>query len=330
MPPALDGRRGYSKQKLTELRQRLASAEGIARGKACVYVTGSFGREEASQHSDLDLFIVGGTAPDDAAKRLLSNLDEICLKAQLIHTVRDLHFPEFSGDGEYLEHYTVAQLVHSLGTPEDDATNTFTARLLLVLESRPLVGDDVYHTAIDDVIAAYWRDYPSHQEDFLPAFLANDILRLWRTFCVNYEARTQTEPDARKRKRRLKNYKLKHSRLLTCYSALLFLMAVWREKGTVTPDDALRMVQLTPTERIEQMRAMGHASEATPALEQVLDRYAIFLERSNADEKDLLQQVGNDEARREMFASATDFGTAVFEAMSVIGANSAFHRMLVV
>jgi hypothetical protein len=31
-----------------------------------------------------------------------------------------------------------------------------------------------------------------------------------------------------------------------------------------------------------------------------------------------------------MFASAADFGTAVFEAMSVIGANSSFHRMLVV
>jgi hypothetical protein len=55
----------------------------------------------------------------------------------------------------------------------------------------------------------------------VPAFLANDILRIWRTFCVNYEARTETEPAEKKAKRKLKNYKLEHSRLLTCYSALL-------------------------------------------------------------------------------------------------------------
>ena len=40
------------------------------------------------------------------------------------------------------------------------------------------------------------------KDEFMPAFLANDILRLWRTFCVNYEARTQTEPAEKKAKRK--------------------------------------------------------------------------------------------------------------------------------
>lgn len=330
MLQALEARREYSTQKLAELRERLVPAEAIARGKACVYVTGSFGRGEACEHSDLDLFIVGRTTTDDEKKRLLSNLDEICLKAQLIHTVRELHFPEFSGDGEYLEHYTVEQLVRSLGTPEDDASNTFTARLLLLLESSPLVGEDVYRRAIYDVIAAYWRDYPTHQGEFLPAFLANDVLRLWRTFCVNYEARTQTEPDARRRKRRLKNYKLKHSRLLTCYSALLYLMAIWCRNQSVSPEDAVAMVRLTPTQRIEHMQAMPHLQESVAQLTQVLDRYAVFLDRSNAPEADLLRQVGDKRAKDEMFASARDFSQAMFDAMNIIGAGGPFHRMLTV
>ncbi len=75
--------------------------------------------------------------------------------------------------------------------------------LLLLLESKPLVGDDVYMEAVSDVVAAYWGDFIDHSQNFMPAFLANDILRIWRTFCVNYEARTEKDPPERKAKRKL-------------------------------------------------------------------------------------------------------------------------------
>jgi hypothetical protein len=50
---------------------------------------------------------------------------------------------------------------------------------------------------------------------------------------------------------------LKHSRLLTCYSALLFLLAVFVEKQTVRPDDVKQMVSITPTERLELLLTSG-------------------------------------------------------------------------
>jgi predicted nucleotidyltransferase len=172
----------------------LKKADRIARGKACVYATGSFGRGEASKHSDLDLFILGRgdgkPGLDGKEGSALSRLDEILVKAELIEVTRQLKIPEFSGDGRWLVHYSLYDFTHTLGTPEDDVTNTFTARLLLLLESCPLVEDAVYKEVTNDVIAAYWRDYEDHKSAFMPAFLANDILRLWRTFCVNYEART--------------------------------------------------------------------------------------------------------------------------------------------
>ena len=55
----IEDRRSKTDKRITELRERLKAAEGLAAGKACVYATGSFGRCEASVHSDLDLFIVG-------------------------------------------------------------------------------------------------------------------------------------------------------------------------------------------------------------------------------------------------------------------------------
>ena len=85
----------------------------------------------------------------------------------------------------------------------------------------------------------------------MPTFLTNDILRLWRTFCVNYEARTERVPELEKAKGKLKNYKLKHSRLLTCYSAILYLIAIHYQNVSVHPSDAREMTELTPTQRLE-------------------------------------------------------------------------------
>ncbi len=205
-------RREYSVQKLAELKNQLKSAQSNAEGKACVYATGSFGRREAGENSDLDLFIVGKSDEQSGGseKRLLSRLEEICIKANLIETCRRMKLPEFTGEGQYLVHYSIRDFTNTLGKPEDDSTNTFTARLLPLLESQCLLGQDVYDEAISDVIAAYWRDYEGHERSFMPAFLCNDILRLWRTFCVNYEARTEREPEEKKAKGKIKNYKLKH------------------------------------------------------------------------------------------------------------------------
>ena len=227
---------------------------------ACAYATGSFGRRESSAHSDLDLFIVGQGSRQKPAIR---GLDEILIKADLIDATRTLGIRDFSGDGEYLKHYTIKELMDGLGTPEDDVENTFTARLLLLLESFPLIGQTAYHQIIDEVIAAYWRDYEQNKNVFMPAFLANDILRMWRTFCVNYEARTHSEPEKEMAKRRLKNYKLKHSRLLTCYSALLYLLAVFTRNKTVSPKDVKEMISLTPTERLGWLLAQAHCEKPT-------------------------------------------------------------------
>jgi predicted nucleotidyltransferase len=327
----LDERRLQSQRRLEDLKNLLADAQRAADGKACIYATGSFARGEASAHSDLDLFIVGrNKVVKGRSERLLSRLDETCIKADLIRTTRAMRIPEFSGDGEYLSHYTIGDLLKALGTPADDANNTFTARLLLLLESRPLVGSDVYETAIEETVTAYWRDFAGHEKEFMPAFLANDILRLWRTFCVNYEARTKSEPDLQRAKRKLKNYKLKHSRLLTCYSALLFLMGTWIRKKTVTPSDAITMATLTPTHRLEAMRRDRSLRRAHRSLDGLLRRYERFLKETDMPEKALIARLQDPKDGRSMFAGASDFGRQMLNALEVVGKGSDFHRMLVV
>ena len=328
----LDQRGKFTNSRLTALKSRLAKAGEIAEGRACVYATGSYGRGEACQHSDLDIFLVG---PDDLTrggewKQRLSRLDEICLKAEIIHATKEMGFPDFSGDGKYLALHSSQDLTINLGGREDDSSNTFTARLLLLLESRPLVEDSVYTEVIDAVIAAYWRDYADHMDRFVPAFLINDILRLWRTFCVNYEANTQREPDEKKAKGRLQNFKLKHSRMLTCYSAILFLLHKFARSGTVSVDDAKAMVSFTPTQRIQFLLDEDTCAETHPVLLSLLQKYDNFLQITDAPEEVQIAAFLDRQQSRERLEQAAKFGDDVAEAVNRIGKSGRLLRLLTV
>ena len=335
----LDRRRKYSSDTIIKLRDKFIGAEQFASNKACVYATGSFGRCEASGYSDLDLFIAGksekeprsdGPGEDFGRKNLLNHLDEICVQAELIKASRSLGFPEFSGDGRYLDHHSIYEFTSTMGTEKDDVANTFTARLLLLLESRPLLEDKVYDEIVLNVIESYWRDYQDHQAAFMPAFLANDILRIWRTFCVNYEARTAREPEDKKASGKLKNYKLKHSRLLTCYSALLYLLAVHKFKGSVAPSDAVAMTKLTPTERLEWLRDQPALKDAKSTIVDLLNQYGRFLETTNFKEEQLVAQFMDKDTSRKYMAAAHEFGDSIFQTLMIIGDKSPFYRLLVV
>jgi predicted nucleotidyltransferase len=328
----LDRRRAKTAERIKALKTRLVDAEKLCGDKACVYATGSFGRGEASEHSDLDVFIVSDViASQDTPERpLLDPLDEILIKADLIDAIRAMKIPDFSGGGEYLKRHTITELIGELGTPKDDASNTFTARLLLLLESAPLLGEGVYRRITNKVITAYWRDYEDHKNDFIPAFLTNDILRMWRTFCVNYEAFTQTDPPDKKAKRKLKNYKLKHSRLLTCYSGLLYLMAVFVQKKTVSPTDAVNMIDLTPTQRLEWLLKQSYLSKAHDTIQRLIAQYEEFLRRTDEPEKQLVSRFMDKEQYGDFFKTAFELGDAILQVLDLIGEGNRFRRLVIV
>jgi hypothetical protein len=326
---ALSERRSQTSQRISQLQTKLEVAAGITAGKACVYATGSYGRGEASTFSDLDLFIVSLVETKDGeTQSVLRRLDEILLKAQLINATRQLDIKEFDGDGRWLVGYSVDHLTKTLGKPEDDALNTFTARLLLLLESHPLLEDSVYAEVMNDVIDAYWRDYSDHKDSFVPAFLTNDILRLWRTFCVNYEANTFSEPTTENAKRKSKNYKLKHSRLLTCFSALMYLLAVFEQKKTVHPSDVIEMTKLTPTGRIDRLLASKDLIQAHSHLQLLLDHYERFLETTNVSDAELREFFLDRNVSREYMKRANEFGKTGFDALTSIGNENLHFRII--
>lgn len=329
MGQIFEERRRYSDERFEELRTRLNESAEICGEKACIYATGSYGRREASEHSDFDLFIVS-LGPNREDRLWLTNLEGILIKADLIRATGELGFPKFSRDGEFLQHHTAQDLISTTGTEDDDITNRFTARLLLLLESRPLVGASVHATVIDEVIAKYWKEFPDHADQFMPAYLANDILRYWRTLCLNYEARTSEKTPYDRAKRKLANYKLKHSRMLTCFSALLYLLDVYVKRKSVAVTDVRDMISQTPTSRVLSV-VNGSSNEALMhSTKELLELYEQFLSTTNASEWELIQIFSDQSKKNKLRREQSRFGDLVYEALRSIGDGNRFFRRLVV
>ena len=222
VPQVFAERRVTTDERVARVSQQLMELHADA-GTVCVYATGSVARGEANAHSDLDIFILD--AYDEQLGELpFPEVKATLLRADLIRAGESAGFPPFSGDGIYLETHTVSKLVVSMGGRKDDVTNAFTARMLLILESRAILNHAAHELAKNRIVDSYWRDFADHTTSFSPVFLVNDIMRYWKTVCVNYEAdRTAGAPTGVdgltwKNRSRLRNVKLKFSRLWEGYS----------------------------------------------------------------------------------------------------------------
>lgn len=310
-----------SSLRFSGLRNQLQLVDQEISEKACVYATGSFGREEAGPASDLDLFIVIKTEffkNAGISKRLLNGIDEIKLKYHLITAVENAQIAKFDGGGKYLSSHNFDDFVKALGSQEDDYNNTLTGRLLLLLESKPLVGEKVYIELLNDVISAYFRDYVGHEGKFTPSFLINDILRLWRTFCVNYEFKRNIG----RRDDKIKNLKLKYSRMLTCFSAIIYLLNKHALKHTVTPADVLEMALMTPLSRVDSV--LNHntlntfdANILENAINKILRNYNEFLNLMHKPKSSILRSyTANISSWQD---NSYEFGNNFAEALALIG-----------
>lgn len=303
--------RDYSLRRLRQLGEALDAAPLLDGHPLCVYVTGSYGRLEAWKESDIDPFFLYDSA--DQTERFPWT-SFVRLSARLIETAKAMDFPSFTQDGRYLEVQYVSEMERVLGSPNDDSLNAFTARMLLLLESRPLHDEAVYEKLLERIIGFYYRDFEDHAADFLPNFLVNDILRFWRTLTLNYEHHrlkllplTDEELRRKKAESALKNYKLKVSRLATCFSMVATLSSM---PAPVTAAQVFALCRITPAERFAKLRAHGEA--AASLIDQLETVYGSFLEQVQREEAILLAEFGDSGNRRAALDRGSQYGDLIY------------------
>ena len=318
-------RRLYSQERISGLSERLGAIPEVQKlPDLCVFATGSYARNEASAHSDIDLFFVHKGEREQVK---VSRLSELRLFARVIELGEELQFPTFSNDGEFLKLLYLDDMLNMLGGREDDFHNFFTARMLLLLESTPLVNNSLYEEIITSIIVAYFRDYPDHAVNFRPVFLINDILRFWKTLCLNYEHKRNKPDDdlARKRAQQVKNFKLKFSRLMTCFGTIVAVCAM---PAPIEKEHILELTKLSPLERL--MRAIGNVNALSPLKREILRDYQWFLESTALTTEELHSNFETAEARTEFFRRADIFGERVYDILAYFAKRNGYTRYLVI
>lgn len=274
-----------------------------------LFVTGSAARGEMSEHSDLDVFVVRLDGEE-------SRLDDAIITSAITRALRAIQKPKPSQDGRFLKMQLARDLVGELGTEKDDFHNHFTARMLLLLESRPLLAPALHRRLVSQVIDRYWEDAQAHQGDHLPYLLINDVVRYWRILLLNYASRVAGK-DAEEADRRLQSYKLRFSRCLTCFSALTHLTAEFRARPNIRKDFAQRLTEMSPLERLDAVVDLEPAR--SERVERIKRLYAGFLETTAAPKETLIERFRDKDYRKERSKESRAFGDEVFHLMRELG-----------
>jgi hypothetical protein len=345
MGSVLEDRRDQSDHGLRDLRSALSDSLPTfdEMSNVVVYITGSFGRLEARYPgSDLDIFFmympeVDAAQPESVARTAeLSRLHWFELIAAVINVGRRLEFAPFSKDGEFLKVHNVFHIGNELGSRTEDADNGFTARLLLLLEGRYLVNQALYDEVLLEVIKFYFRDYAANRDHFRPQSLINDILRYWRTLCLQYEHQrrsdfekagdTEDEITSFKAESALANLKLRYSRLALCFSMIAMLIA---EPDGIPPERVRELCRIVPSERWGRAAERDPSGKAQELVPKILDSYEQFLTLV-AEETSVLLRLREPEERAGLRAQAACFGDLVFDLLRLVPASDKQFRRLVV
>lgn len=329
----LDNLRTIADRYWRELSSRDGNAPGVPgiSERACIYITGSIARLEAVPGSDLDLFVmdeIGQGVPRlnyVENSHLVSTLDRIRL---------DAGFRPFSRGGDFVRTHSLRALLEETGSPNDDAKNTFTARILLLINSRPLLNVSAYESARESVLDRYWRTNDPAKSMY-PIMLMNDIRRWWGVLGLNFEMYTPRTPTqdsgvyTTNAKREEQNLKLRYARMLACYSVLLSLIFVSDEHG-VRRSDAELVLELTPIERLTYIAARVDNTHIERLIDAVLRAYDEYLEFMRQDSTLIAKALTSATQRREVKSRAYAFHRDFCTLLDLVGRNKLLFDYLVV
>ncbi|MTV38046.1 hypothetical protein [Duganella radicis] len=273
-------RRATSLERLEMVRSAFSKEPLFKKNKKiCVFAAGSLGRLDSGVTSDLDVFVT--TTGGDVGR-----LREIEVFSSIIKVNEALQFPALSNDGQFLKVFDIPGHEKKVGSAKDDNLNWFTTRMLFLLESNYLCNEKAYHQHKTRILKLYFRD--STQDGFRPIFLLNDILRYWRTVCLNYE-QARSIPGKSWKKR---NFNLKFSRLLSVFGTILPLMLT----ENVTTEKIEELSSIRPMDRLAMgLDLLKGADDLKPRFLDFLENYEHFLKiKESMDFESVTDEIRND------------------------------------
>lgn len=218
-----------------------------------VGVNGSYARREATSGSDVDLFVL---------YRKDAIADAISAQEALRTRLHAAGFKMPADGGVFHTPLSVSVLSQTIGGMEDK--NEFiTRRMLLLLEGEWLYNEIGFNDARKRLLTQYVG--PNIRADQICMFLLNDIIRYWRTICVDFEYKIQSD----NKPREIRLVKLRFSRMLLFFAGV---MAVGATHGLERDAKIAKLSEMLALPAYKRLTTVA-GDMASPALEL----YAEFL-----------------------------------------------------
>ena len=274
----------YSETQIAKFRQMLASQN--LSSDLLIGTFGSFARSEASPQSDLD-FVLVCRKPSQIAqsKKVLERVESKLFEI----AGRSLSSTGAFGNVEDLE-----TMLSNIGGNKDD-NNKITRRVLFLLEGEWLHNKDLFGEIKLTLLNKYVRQSISAHQ--LALFLLNDIIRYYRTICVDFEIKKieQDKPWG------TRNIKLVFSRKLLYFSGVFAVAETYQRR----PEEKIRILsELLGVPPIARLLSIAGTDAIYP-----LALYDNFLGQLNQDAvRQQLDQVKESDRTNPLFRDLKDNG----------------------
>lgn len=257
--PNLFEARARTERKLPGMRERLGDV-GVDTDTSVV-LFGSWGREELTEQSDDDwAILVDGPERPDVRPSVAEMEARIGLEERKPGT-----------QGVFGEIVFCDHLVERIGLDADDNRN-LTRRILLLLESQPIANDSVHRVCWERVLDGYLDE--SIKDFRPPRFFLNDVIRYWRTICVDFVGK---ERQGTGEKWALRNLKLRTSRKVLFAGGLLPILLCHQRPAADMRSFLVEQLSMPPIDRLAAAFMEHDASDAGVRVMRAHDRWIAML-----------------------------------------------------
>ncbi|MBE0505964.1 MAG: nucleotidyltransferase domain-containing protein [Marinospirillum sp.] len=315
----IENSRVFSQNKIEVLRNAFDKALSFSQYKnhITVVTTGSYGRGEASEESDLDWFII--------FDRDLDPSEAIREEIQKIGGIVSAEIKKEEGDSKTFGQDAVVRfsdMQTNIGG-QQDTNESLTRRMLFLLEGTWLYGKTRFKEYRRALLEKYIK--PDASDEQLPRFFLNDLIRYYRTITTDFEFKTAESGKSWG----LRNIKLRFSRKLLYFGGVI----VVAEMNQLTREQKINQAEhLFDLNALSRITALGAGCDQTQVL---LDHYEGFLNRiSDSAIREALEQVVKEERMgnpvyRELREASVSFSEVLHQWLNEKYPDHPIHHALV-